>query len=271
MLRVAVGAVAALLAGCGSDERPAATAPAPPPTATAAPTPAPPVEWPVVNGQQAVLLNAQTPTDRVVLYVHGAAESGGSVVGDIAKRPSIAALRAAGFAVASSDARGDNWGSAASVEDYVALVDWLAARGLTRVVVLAQSMGGLDGLQLIDVRRPLAWAGIFPVCDLRAVYDAKPGYRESIRRAYAAATSGWAPTGLSPVSPDDVAGLPMIFWASPQDTQVEKATNTDVCAAEAETKGAQVTVVPTTGDHGDVSNFDPERLIAFFEAAAPAG
>jgi len=37
-----------------------------------------------------------------------------------------------------------------------------------------------------------------------------------------------------------------------------------VAAAEASRDGARVTVLSTTGQHGDPSNFQPQRLLAFF-------
>jgi pimeloyl-ACP methyl ester carboxylesterase len=270
LLALCLVAVCVALAGCGgSDERGPTTQAASPPaqSAQSAPPAEPATEWPIVDEQPAVLMTPGTPTDRVVLYVHGAGETAGSIVGDPAKGPLVQLLLDRGYAIAASDARGNNWGNPASLQDYAALVEWLAGRGLTRVYVLAQSMGGLDGLQLIDVARPVAWAGIYVVCNLRAVYDLGR-FSASIQAAYAAPATGWAPSAFSPVVPQNVQGLPMMFWASPQDTEVPKATNTDQCAADAQAKGAAVTVVPTTGEHGDWSNFDPVRLVEFFDAAA---
>jgi predicted peptidase len=54
------------------------------------------------------------------------------------------------------------WGSPASVADYVRLAHRL---GYPRIYILAESMGGLDAVQLIDRLHPEAWAGIYPVCD----------------------------------------------------------------------------------------------------------
>jgi hypothetical protein len=59
----------------------------------------------------------------------------------------------------------------------------------------------------------------------------------------------------------------MMFWASPQDETVPKATNTDLCAARARAEGATVTVIRTRGEHGDRSDFDGPRLLEFFDAA----
>jgi hypothetical protein len=69
---------------------------------------------------------------------------------------------------------------------------------------------------------------------------------------------------LSPAHVADARGLPMIFWASPHDTFVLKRFNTDVAAAEALREEAHVRVLSTTGQHGDPSNFQPWRLLAFF-------
>ena len=122
-------------------------------------------------------------------------------------------------------------------------------------------MGGLDALQLIPRERITAWAAIYPVVDIRSIARTLPRPDAEIRRASSVAT-------LSPARVADARGLPMIFWASPHDTLVRKRLNTDVAAAEASHDGAHVTVLstigPTIGQHGDPSNFQPGRLLAFF-------
>jgi pimeloyl-ACP methyl ester carboxylesterase len=291
--RVGMCALAcAVLAGCGggggatapetttgSPSGAGATATTAPPPATAPPgtTPArPPDQEPgpaarttalTLDGQPALVVEPERPTGDLLLYVHGAGEDAqSSLSADDPKAPLFAALLERGYAIAASDAHGDAWGDPASVDDYVRLAGRLAQQGYGRVTLLAQSMGGLASLQLVDRLDPVAWAGIYPVCNLAAMVDLGR-FTPAIRAAWGEG-EGWRPTTLSPAVPERAEGLPMGFWASAADTVVPKATNTDLCAADAQARGALVTVTPTTGDHGDLASFDTTGLLEFLERAS---
>jgi hypothetical protein len=55
----------------------------------------------------------------------------------------------------------------------------------------------------------------------------------------------------------------MRFYASGSDTVVGKAQNTDVTKAIVNTYCRESTVIATTGNHGDPSNFVPSEYVAF--------
>jgi hypothetical protein len=258
----AVACVAALLlalAGCGGS-------PAPAPTQPLRGT----IDRFDVDGQPAVLITPDPPTSRVVLYTHGSGETVETIFRDPAKQPLWRALLRAGYALAATDAHGDNWGNPASERDTVALARELRRRGLPDLDVVALSMGGFDGLALLEHDAAVkAWAGIFPACDLRAVYRVGL-YPGQIRRAYGLSASDPVDAvlrGRSPVAVRPRAGLPMHFWASPQDRVIPKRSNTDACAALARRAGAQVEVTTTRGDHGDASNYDPAAVVRLFDSA----
>jgi pimeloyl-ACP methyl ester carboxylesterase len=215
-----------------------------------------------IHGQRAVVATPEQPTRKVVVISHGAGRDAVSMLNDI---PGISrALLDRGYTLVTSDAHGDAWGNRASREDYVAIARTMRRRGLDQVYMLARSMGGLASLAAIPEIRPLAWAGIYPACNLRSLER----FRHSIARAWRMPWPRIARLrAFSPIQPRAVRGLPMIFWASPADRMVSKRRNTDRCAAAAGEAGAQVTVVTTRGDHGDRSNMDPPRLAAFFDAA----
>lgn len=216
-----------------------------------------------IRGQRYVLALPAHPRDgRLVLYIHGAGTNAARATDSALVGSLTAALLRAGYAVAGTDAHGDNWGDDVSLADQLALLRRLRGQGLDRVYVLAESMGGLDGLRLIGQTPIRAWAGLYPVCNLASI-DAERMYSAAIR----AANGGTVPPSLSPVRPAPLRGLPMRFWASPGDTVVPKAQNTDLCAADATADGGRVTVTTTTGDHGDPSNFDPYGLVGFFDLA----
>lgn len=258
--RSSLVALLAVLAGCGggTDE------PRPQDGAATAD-----IERFEVNGQAAVLIAPVARTEKVVVYTHGAGETVENIFRDPAKEEIFRALLNAGYALATTDARGDNWGNPASERDYRSLVGRLRERGLRSIYVLALSMGGFNGLQLLDHVPVRAWAGIFPACDLGSVYDLGL-YPEQIRAAYglrrgepaAAATRGRSPI---PVTPRP--GLPMRFWASPGDRVIPKRANTDACATLARRRGARVEVTTTRGDHGDPSNYDAGAIVRLYEAA----
>jgi len=222
-----------------------------------------------VRGQAAVLVKPEPPTEKVVVYTHGAGETIDYTFRDPRENEIFATLLDAGYALAATDAHGDNWGNLASERDQVALVAELRERGLRDVYVLALSMGGLNGLQLLDRVPVRAWAGIFPACDLASVWDLGL-YRGQIRAAYglgASASPRGVLRGRSPVAFDPPDGLPMRFWASTGDRIIPSRENTDACAALARRRGARVEVTATRGDHGDPSNYDAAGILRLFESA----
>lgn len=252
---IALGALALLLAaGCGG-----------------APKPQPPqhlqgaIERFTVDGQPAVLLTPEPRTPKVVVYTHGSGETVETIFRDPAKRQIFRTLLSNGYALAATDAHGDNWGSPASERDQLGLVSELRRRGFTDLYVIALSMGGFNGLQLLDEVPVKAWAGIFPACDLASVISVGI-YPGQIRAAYDTSARD-AALRRSPIAVDPPAGLPMRFWASPEDRVIPKARNTDVCAELARRHGANVEVTTTSGDHGDPSNYDAEGILKLFDSA----
>ncbi|SNS73233.1 hypothetical protein SAMN06893096_10783 [Geodermatophilus pulveris] len=280
-------AVAALLGGCSAPAVPAAgpaAAPVPPadrvppaesvsPATVAEPLPdlGPGVHEVEVGGQAAVVVRPQQPNGRLVLYAHGLDARGTAVLAGEGFGALADGLVAAGYAVAASDAGGDAWGDAASVDAHAALAaavtDLVDA---TDVYLVAESMGGLAGARLVEGRRIpglRAYAGIQPLCDLGSVYD---DHAASIDTAYGPAVDG-ALRALSPVRLD--AAVPAVFWASAEDTVVDRARNADVCAAQVVADGGSAVVRAAEGEHGDPSHYDLGALLDLFAstAAPPLG
>jgi pimeloyl-ACP methyl ester carboxylesterase len=220
-----------------------------------------------VAGEPAVVLVPEHPNGRLVLYAHGYGADLAALLDDEAFGGLATGLVAAGYAVAASEARGDAWGSAASVEAHAALA--ATARQLTgagEVFLVAESMGGLAAAQLVTgdrIEGLRAYAGIAPLCDLGS---ASGDFRESIEAAHGDGV-GEALDRLSPVRLE--ARVPVRLWASGEDTVVVRDRNADACADQVRADGGTAEVVAARGEHGDPSHYDLDGVLAFFAAAAP--
>jgi pimeloyl-ACP methyl ester carboxylesterase len=172
-----------------------------------------------------------------------------------------------GFAIASTNAHGNNWGNAAAQTDLLELYRYLRdTYALGPLILWGNSMGGLASLNaLASGAIPCAgWIGTQPVCDLDAIYAAG-AFVTDIRTAYgvngtgsdyAAKTAGFNPMARSG---REFYGVPMRFYASPADTVVAKAQHTDPMAAKVAPYTPEATVIATSGDHGDPSHWAPQR------------
>ncbi len=200
------------------------------------------------------------PNGTLVIAAHGHGGTAEEWQTGSDQTPVRKALLDAGYSIASSDGGGNVWGAPVSVKAYEDLYHWAAHEtGSSDVVLLAQSMGGLPALQLVGRIPARAFVGIFPVCNLASMTDKFPTFRQAWPEG--------APGSLSPVKPPYPAGFRALFFASPQDTVVPKATNTDECAAGGRAAGADVTVVAVKGEHGDPSAFQPAKVVEFLNAS----
>src|SRR5450830_143263 len=243
-----------LLAGCS-------TAPATnPATPTPKVVPSPGETRAVIGADKVGLIVPPHPNGSLVMAVHG---HGGDVdewlTGDL-QAGVRQALLGAGYSLATSDGAGNAWGGPASVKAYEDLYAWAEAKtGSDDVVLLGQSMGGLAALQLVGRVPAKSFIGVYPVCNLASMTDKFPTFRQ--------AWPGGAPTALSPVQPAYPPGFRAIFFSSPADTTVPKASHKDVCTAAAKAAGVDVTVIPVQGAHGVPSPFHSARVLQFLKGA----
>ncbi len=198
-----------------------------------------------------VFASARARTDRVVVYFHGANQSPYDILAEPKHKGVSAALIRSDYAIAAADAGGTAWGDDASVNDYLGLINRLRSRGYTRFYFLAESMGAYPALRVALRVKPLAMALLYPLCDLRSV----PAVASDVRSAW---------NGRIPSLPR-ATNVPLLVFASPYDSVVPKAENADQCVAQARMAGAPTTLVQTTGAHGDKSNFQPTRVVSFFQ------
>lgn len=223
------------------------------------------------------------PTSKVCIYFHGAGDdylshitsAAGANNTQMRMATTINALLDDGWLILSFNG-GTNpthWGNPTSFTSVQNALTWLKSIfHVTTVVCLGQSMGGLTSLravcQLPGITR---WYGIYPVCDLDAIYTAglftagmRTAYGVSDDPGFAAASVGCDPM-LFTLS--QFNGKRFRMTASSGDTIVPKADHSDALAARITGNCDSVAVVSVSGDHGDASAFIPSDIIAFFNAA----
>jgi pimeloyl-ACP methyl ester carboxylesterase len=177
-------------------------------------------------------------------------------------------LLATGIAIAGIDV-GESYGSPAGCALYDRLHDYLVAeRGLsTRPVLLGRSRGGLMTLSWAADRaeRIGAFAGIYPVCDLRSY----PGLDK------AAGAFGTTPEGLETMLPQRnpidrlgalaAAHVPIFAVHGDHDKTVPLTANSGALAERMAALGnpIELQVLPGRGHDMDLGFFHNEALLAF--------
>lgn len=189
------------------------------------------------------------------------------------------ALTNAGYAVASNNQHGNNWGNQAAVNDlFETYKRFRDMHNLGPVVILAQSMGGMSAMNaIIQKRIPgiRGFYGIFPATNLAAIYAAGQ-FAADIRTAYGISADGSdyaaKTAGMDPALREgwEFQGVPMRFHHSPADTLVGKGSNSDMIAAKVLPYTSEAVVITTTGEHGDPSNFNDTDMLAFFNRCISA-
>lgn len=230
----------------------------------------------VPNANAAVPYDSGTATP-FLMYHHGANEDDDALLDDALKAGVVEALIDAGYICAGIAAYGDNWGKQAACDCYPDLHKFVDDRyDISYVLLLSQSMGGLTGLSCLSqhkVPNIIAWAGIYPACNLGAIYDAG-SFTSAINTAYSCSSTTYAAktNGMDPALKWGLAFrlVPMRFYASAGDTSIDKSDNSDTFAALIATSAPEAEVVVCSGNHGDPSHFQPADLVAFYERALAA-
>ena len=216
-----------------------------------------------VRGQAAALITPKQRTSKVVVYMHGAGERIESAFRDVAKDGTFKALLDAGYALAATDAHGDNWGNPASVQDQLALVAELRERGLptstsSRCRWAASTAFRCSAAFRSRRGRASSRPAIWPPCGTSACTAARSARPTASARAHRRAARCAVAARWRSIRRE---GLPMRFWASPGDRVIPTRPNTAACAAIARRRGARVEVTTTRGDHGHISNYDPAGVL----------
>lgn len=209
----------------------------------------------------------------LLMYHSGMSEDEGGLLDDVLKAGVVEALLDAGYICCGVDAD-DNWGNQAGCDYYTDL--YYSADlyyNISYTLFLSQSMGGLTGLLSLSQNKipgVIAWAGIYPACNLTAI-NAAGTFTSSIATAYDCDSGSFAykTYGHDPCLKWGKAfrGVPMRFYASAGDTSINKSSNADYFQALISTSCSESVIQVCTGNHGDPSHFQPTDLVAFYERA----
>lgn len=211
-------------------------------------------------------------THRLAVYCHGSGGTDKDFWTYPYENSALTALLDAGYIVMAANYGATSWGNPASVAQNSAAIRYIIDRYnvFSKPYIVGQSMGGMVGLNTVLAGgiKPAAFVGIYPAVNLS--YQYSNGFAGEIEGAFGfsgaanfeSATYGY--DVLNDTQPLKFRGLAMKIWHSYGDTVVPRAQNSDALKAMAETAGAVVTIVTSTGNHGDPSSFDGAGIVDFF-------
>jgi pimeloyl-ACP methyl ester carboxylesterase len=223
-------------------------------------------------GQGEVLLIPRGSVRGLVVFTHGYADSQNQILNSSALFPLRDALEEAGYAIAASNADGNNFGNPTSIGDQVQLLHDAEVRlpGVTDIDLVGFSMGGLDALMLASGHQlPGLQAVVLlsPVCD-------QIGYLSSYFGGGIRAAFGHAKGSAPPViarsdperqNPQSFSGTRYWFWMSPDDTTVPPSQTSSMVGI-LRSVGVDVRYSPLSGNHGDLSQLSPTAVVSWLEA-----
>lgn len=213
----------------------------------------------------------------ICLYLHQASSGTRNTVrSETRARPVLEALDAAGYIVISADDGGDRWGNQASIDNYLAAVQWVRDNFYAGPLVLwAPSMGGTPAWNIV-LRREAhvrAIAAICPVCDTEEMY--RSPFTTTLNSAYgvsnlsglqaALAASG----GYNPIDGNMVefTGKGVKFWVGTgtSDTIVPEALHAVPMQAALAPYAAESDLVEIGSGHLATSQYDATAIVALFD------
>lgn len=227
------------------------------------------------DGQAELLVRPEGRVRGLVVFMHGLDSDQNQIADDEQLETIGGVLVKAGYAIASSNAHGNNLGNPVSVRDQRRVVRD-ARRHLPpfhEIDILAFSMGGLDALLTAASHRMKglhALALISPAVDQRTFATGQ--FTGQLRDAFGdPGTSGIA-TALRHSDPllqpvRRYRGYRYHFWHSPDD-QTVPASQSIAMVKYLATGGIHAPLTPLTGDHGDLSVLDPADVVHLFESSS---
>lgn len=177
-----------------------------------------------------------------------------------------------GYVVVASDYTNRScWGNNQSTIDMTNLVNFYKFKFNLeeKPYVFMQSMGGIVTLNSIakNTLQPKAVFGVFPVCNLKDIYD-RGAFTNTIKSAYGITTDSEyssKTSGFDPMLSDftKYKNIPFFMTGSYADYSVPTDTNRDEFVKKLRGVGGYVETLDTTGGHGDVSNYRGDLFVDF--------
>jgi len=221
--------------------------------------------------------DSRVPVPLVIMH-HGYGGSELSIFNDSLAPQAYEGLLESGYAVLSINGGpyqgGNTFGNALSQVYIEKAYKWAAERyAIGPVLLWGVSMGGLVVSNALARRAIPNIMGVlytYPALDIKSVWNNGNGdFAVPLRAAYNltsdsqfdAATKAFDPMRQSVHA---FRGVPMRFYASPQDEVALMSVHTTPFAAKMVAAGYDATVVQCTGLHGDPSHFKPSDYVDFF-------
>lgn len=213
-----------------------------------------------VDGQPTLAVTRKDTRIRgIILYFHGLDQDEFAMTSG-SRQAMTAALVDAGFAVMSSKAGGNAFSSDRTIQNYRELGSMARQHfQIDNIYFLADSLGAIPAVNLFasSFGQVGGLAAINPVLSFASARSQVP--------AFAAEQQLGSPSMQDPMSlpPKTFAGKSVRFYVSPQDSLAPSDNN----ATEFENRfasTAQISIVPCTGTHDDVSCAQGDDLAKWF-------
>jgi hypothetical protein len=178
--------------------------------------------------------------------------------------------------VVSADDQGDRWGNQASINNYLAAVQWVRDNFYAGpLVIWAPSMGGTPAWNIV-LRREAhvrAIAAICPVCDIPQMYTGS--FVTELNAAYGvsnlagleaalAASGGYNPLDGSMVEFTD-KGVKFWVGTGTSDSTVPEANHAVPMRVAMLPYAAECSIVEIGSGHLATSQYDPTGIVALFD------
>ncbi len=218
-----------------------------------------------IDGQSALgVVRKGVPIRGLVVYFHGLDRSESILELDNAHKELTTTLANAGYAVVSSNAGGNAFGSPASQRNYVALAfDSARHYGTSNVFFIAESMGTVAAINLMagTGNTGLQVQGMAAINPLLNVYSLGPEYQ---RIAEDANPEMRASNPLD-LPLETMRGKNLRFYVTPADQLVSTADNS-VAFERKFGSVANISVVKCSGEHMDPSCIQGKDIVEWFSS-----
>lgn len=223
------------------------------------------------------------PAPLVIVPHQAASGTSGTPFSESSFQPVTAALLGAGYIVVGvadttgAAGSGDSWGNQASLDNHLAVYQYMRDRfSIGPVFLIGPSMGTLISLNLLAQRRfptPAAFASICGAYSIADIYSRDSAFDAGIRTAYGVASDGSdlvaKTAGFDPATRAgwEFRGVPMRYYAAGADALAPPAQHGAplIAAVAPHTEDASLVTVAGVA-HLDVSTYQAANLLAFFES-----